>query len=105
MADPIDIDPTRDDEGAAKGGATGGGDDDAQDWSLPGGPTDSPEEQRRRWYPTGEDQRQRVHIQKFQGTMEALICQPFLQKEMDYPPLQRTLKKLLSLREHLQDEL
>ena len=53
MADPIDIDPTRDDTGAAEGGATGGGDDDAQDFNLPGGPTDSPEEQRRKWYQRG----------------------------------------------------
>ena len=48
MADPIDIDPTRDDTGAA-GGARGGGDDDTQDWSLPGGPTEAPDERRRRW--------------------------------------------------------
>ena len=30
MADPIDIDPTRDDTFAAEGGATRGGDDDTQ---------------------------------------------------------------------------
>ena len=48
MADIPDYDPTKDDTGAA-GGARGGGDDDAQDYNLPGGPTDSPEEQRRRW--------------------------------------------------------
>ena len=53
MADPIDIDPTRADEGAAEGGAAGGGDDDTQDWSLPGGPTDAPDEQRRRRWPGG----------------------------------------------------
>ena len=53
MADPIDIDPTRDDTGAAEGGAAGGGDDDPQDYNLPGGPTDSPEEQRRKWYQRG----------------------------------------------------
>ena len=52
MADPIDIDPTRDNEGAA-GGASGGGDDDTQDYNLPGGPTDFPDEQRRKWYKRG----------------------------------------------------
>ena len=48
MADIPDYDPTKDDTGT-DGGATEGGDDDTQDWSLPGGPTDSPDEQRRRW--------------------------------------------------------
>ena len=52
MADIPEYDPTKDDTGAA-GGASGGGDDDAQDWNLLGGPTDSPEEQRRRWYQRG----------------------------------------------------
>ena len=46
MADNPGYDPTWDDEGAAEGGASGGGDDDTQDSNLPGGPTDSPEEQR-----------------------------------------------------------
>ena len=41
-------DPTRDDTGAA-GGARGGGDDNAQDLNLPGGPTEAPDERRRRW--------------------------------------------------------
>ena len=31
----------------------GGGDDDTQDWSLPGGSTDSPEEQKRSWWQKG----------------------------------------------------
>ena len=35
MADPIDIDPTRDDTFAAEGGATRGGDDDTQDTEEP----------------------------------------------------------------------
>ena len=48
MPTPGEIDPTKDDTGAA-GGARGGGDDDTQDWSLPGGPTEAPDEQRRRW--------------------------------------------------------
>ena len=48
MADIPDIDPTKDDTGAA-GGAREGGDDDAQDWNLPGGPTEAPDERRRRW--------------------------------------------------------
>ena len=52
MADIPNYDPTRDDEGAA-GGARGGGDDDTQDYNLPGGPTDSPDEQRRRWWQKG----------------------------------------------------
>ena len=52
MADPIDIDPTTDDEGAA-GGAAGGGDDDAQDYNLPGGPTEAPDKERRKWYQRG----------------------------------------------------
>ena len=52
MADPIDIDPTRDDTGAAAG-AAGGGDDDTQDYNFPGGPTDSPEEQKKKWYQRG----------------------------------------------------
>ena len=51
MADIPDYDPTKDDTGAA-GGARGG-DDDTQDYNLPGGPTDSPEEQRRKWYQRG----------------------------------------------------
>ena len=50
MADIPEYDPTRDDMGAAEGGATGGADDDTQDFNLPGRPTDSPEEQRRRWW-------------------------------------------------------
>ena len=52
MADIPEYDPTKDDTGAAEGVA-GGGDDDTQDWSLPGGPTDSPDEQRRKWYQRG----------------------------------------------------
>ena len=48
MADIPEYDPTKDDTGAA-GGAAGGGDDDTQDWSLPGGPTEPPDERRRRW--------------------------------------------------------
>ena len=44
MADIPEYDPTRDDMGAAEGGATGGADDDTQDFNLPGRPTDSPEE-------------------------------------------------------------
>ena len=48
MADPIDIDPTRD-----EGGAAGGGDDDTQDWPLPGGPTEAPDKQRKRRWPGG----------------------------------------------------
>ena len=52
MADISEYDPTRDDEGAA-GGAAGGGDDDTQEYNLSGGPTDSPEEQRRKWYQRG----------------------------------------------------
>ena len=52
MADIPDYDPTKDDTGAA-GGARGGGDDDAQDLSFPGVPTDPPDEQRRRRWPGG----------------------------------------------------
>ena len=52
MADIPEYDPRRDDEGAAEG-ASGGGDDDTQDYNLPGGPTDFPEEQRRKWYQSG----------------------------------------------------
>ena len=51
MADIPEYDPTKDDTGAA-GGARGGGDDDAQDWELPGGPTEAPDE-RRRWRKEG----------------------------------------------------
>ena len=47
MSDPIDIDPTKPEEQ----GAAGGGDDDAQDLNLPGGPTEAPDEQRRPKYP------------------------------------------------------
>ena len=43
-----DIDPTKDDTGAA-GGARGGGDDDAQDLNLPGGPAEAPDARRRLW--------------------------------------------------------
>ena len=46
-----EIDPT-DDMGAA-GDTRGGGNDDTQDWSLPGGPTNTPDEQRRWWERTG----------------------------------------------------
>ena len=35
--------------------------------------------------------------------MKALLCQPYLKKRADC--LQRTLKKLLSLREHLQNKI
>ena len=45
----MDIDPTKDDTGAA-GGARGGGDDDTQDLSFPGGPTEAPDERRKRWH-------------------------------------------------------
>ena len=48
MTEIPDIDPTKDDTGAA-GGARGGGDDDAQDLNLPGGPTEAPDEQRKWW--------------------------------------------------------
>ena len=48
MADIPEVDPTKDDTGAA-GGASGGGDDDTQDWNLPGWPTEAPDERRRRW--------------------------------------------------------
>ena len=44
MDDIPEYDPTRDDEGAA-----GGGDDDTQNWSLSGGPTEAPDEQKSRW--------------------------------------------------------
>ena len=52
MADISEYDPTKDDTGAA-GGACGGGDENPQDYNLPGGPTDSPDEQRRRWWQKG----------------------------------------------------
>ena len=52
MADIPGLDPTKDDTGAA-GGASGSGDDDTQDWSFPGVPTDPPDEQRRRRWPGG----------------------------------------------------
>ena len=52
-----------------------------------------------------QDQRTPMPINHFLMTMKALLCQPFLKKRADCPPLQRMLKKLLSLREHLQDEL
>ena len=51
MADIPEYDPTND-KGAGRG-ATGGGDGNPQDYNLPGGPTDSPEEQRRRWWQKG----------------------------------------------------
>ena len=52
MADIPEYDPTKDDTGAA-GGASGGGDNGTQDYNLPGGPTDSPDEERRRWWQKG----------------------------------------------------
>ena len=102
MADIPEYDPTRDDEGAA-GGARGGGDDDAQDWSLPGGPTDSPDERRRR-LPGGARRRTPMPIKNFPTTIKTLLCQPFLKKGADCLQLQRALQKPLSL-EPLQDEL
>ena len=55
MADIPEYDPTKDntDPTRDEGGATGGGDDDTQDYNLPGGPTDSPDEERRRWWQKG----------------------------------------------------
>ena len=53
----------------------------------------------------GQDQRTPMAMNLFLTTMKALLCQSFLKKRADRPPLQRMLKKLLSLREHLQDEL
>ena len=105
MADIPDYDPTKDDTGAA-GGARGG-DDDTQDYNLPGGPTDSPEEQRRKWYQRGARPKDKTNIaiNHFLTTMKTFLCQNFLTKRTDCSPLQRTLIKLLSLREHLQDEL
>ena len=44
--DPID--PTKDDMGAA-GGARGGGDENPEDYKFPDPPTDTSDEQRRRW--------------------------------------------------------
>ena len=41
-------DTTKDDTGAARG-ASGGGDDDTQDFTLPGGPTEAPDKRRSRW--------------------------------------------------------
>ena len=52
MADIPEYDPTKDDTGAA-GGSRGGGDENPQDYDLPGGPTDSPDEERRRWFQKG----------------------------------------------------
>ena len=52
MADIPEYDPTKDDTGAA-GSASGGGDNDTQDYNLLGGPTDSPDEERRRWWQKG----------------------------------------------------
>ena len=51
MADIPEYDPTKDDMGA-DGGARGGDDENPQDYNLPGGPTDSPDE-RRRWWEKG----------------------------------------------------
>ena len=48
MADIPEYDPTKDDMGAGEG-SKGGGDDDTQDWRFPGGPTEAPDERRRRW--------------------------------------------------------
>ena len=52
MADIPGSEAGRDDTGAA-GGASRGGDDDAQDWNLPGGSTEAPDDQRRRRWPGG----------------------------------------------------
>ena len=48
MADIPGSEPGRDDTGAS-GGARGGGDEDAQDWNLPGGPTEAPHARRGQW--------------------------------------------------------
>ena len=48
MEDVPGRDTTKDDTGAARG-ASGGGDDDTQDFTLPGGPTEAPDKRRSRW--------------------------------------------------------
>ena len=48
MSDPIDIDPTKPEEQGAAGGALGGGDENPQDYSLPGGPTEAPDKRKQR---------------------------------------------------------
>ena len=98
MADPIDIDPTRDDTGAAEGGAAGGGDDDTQDYNLPGGQTDSPEEQRRKWYQRGARPKDPYAYQRLPHDDKGTPMSTLPPERTDYLPLQRTLKKLLSRR-------
>ena len=44
MSDIPEYDPTKDDMGAA-GGPRGGGDENPQDYNLPGAPTEAPDEQ------------------------------------------------------------
>ena len=48
MSDIPEYDPTKDDMGAT-GGARGGGDDNPQDYNVPGEPTETPDERRRWW--------------------------------------------------------
>ena len=40
MSDPVDIDPTKPEEQ----GAAGGGDENPQDYNVPGEPTEAPDE-------------------------------------------------------------
>ena len=94
MSDQIDIDPTKPEEQ----GAAGGGDENPQDYSVPGEPTETPDEQRRWWEREGARPKDPYRYEKLPQHDQ----QNFLTKKKDYLPLQRALQKPLSLREILQ---
>ena len=84
MADIPEYDPTKDDTGAA-GGARGGGDDDTQDYNLPGGPTDSPDEQRRRWWQKGARPKDQYRYKPLSHDDEGTPMSTFPKKKIGLP--------------------
>ena len=83
MANIPKYDPTKDDTGAA-GGAPGGGDDDTQDWSLPGGPTYSRDE-RRSWWQKGARPKDPYAYQKLPHDDKDIPMSEFLKEKSGLP--------------------
>ena len=102
MADIPEYDPTKDDTGAA-GGARGGGDDDTQDWSLPGGPTEAPDERRRRW-PGGARSKIKGPYEQLPQHDKDIPMSTFPKEKSGLPSTSKGTAPL-SLRGCLQDEL
>ena len=78
-------DTTKDDTGAA-GGARGGGDDDTQDWTFPGGQTEAPDAQRRRWTGGARPKTKGPYTQLSQHDNDNIPMTPYPSKEQSGLP-------------------